>query len=323
MTVPSDLREAARRAVDRGLGFLETAVRPDGAWPSRMYDNLELEGPATVEHAPFVAALGALTLAACDAPRSRSIRSRSESFILRSMRPPGLWRYWPHLPNDIDSLSVCSQAMPRHPWILFGMNVAAMRAALDDRGRFGTWIAPPAGFAVADVDSVVNANAVGYLAFQGRNAQGARAAAWLAGLVADGREDGSSHYYPDALDLYDAMVRARARGVPAFRDLGETLADRIRARRGPDGFYGDTLRAARALSDLHILGVPPEGAELRLQVERILTRQRSDGGWPENLFWRGPLPPKPPTVGFASEALDTASCIEALARSIPSPATDG
>ena len=323
MTVPSGLREAARRAVDRGLGFLEAAVRPDGAWPSRMYDNLALEGPAAVEYAPFVAALGALTLAACDDPRSRSIRSRSEAFILRSMRAPGVWRYWPTLPNDIDSLSLCSQAAPRHPWMVFGMNLAAMRAALDDRGRFRTWIAPPAGSGFADVDSVVNANAVGYLAFQGRNAPGARAAAWLAGLLAEGSEEGSSHYYPDTLDLYDAMVRARRRGVPAFRDLGETLADRIRARRRPDGGYGDTLRAARALSALHILGVPPEGEELRSQIERILAPQGPDGGWPENLFWRGPLPPNPPSAGFASEALDTASCIEALARAIPSLATDG
>ena len=317
-TPPSRLKEAARGAVERGLGFLEAAIRPDGAWPSRMYQNLALEGPSEEETPPFVAALGALTLVVCDDPRSRSIRNRAGEFIVRSMRYPGVWRYWPTLPNDLDSFSLCSQAVSSHPWVLFGMNLALLRTARDERGRFRTWIAPPAESNIAD--SVVNANVVGYLASQGRSAPGEKAAAWLAGLVREGNAEGTSHYYPDVLDLYDAMARARQRGVPAFQELGVALADRIRARRAPDGGYGDTLRTARSLSALHLLGAPPEGEALWATVERVLARQRPDGSWPECLFWRGPPPPKPPYVGFASELLDTASCIEALIRSIPFPA---
>ena len=311
------LREAARDAVDRGLAFLEAAVRSDGAWTSRCYDNLELEGPAREEQAPFVAALGALTLAVCDDPGAAAIRERSGEFIVRSMSYPGVWRYWPRLPNDLDSLSICSTAIPWHPWVLFAKNVGCPSTVRDDRGRFRTWLTPPTDANVVDVDSVVNANVVGYLAFQGCNAPGERAAEWLAGLVREGSGEGSSHYYPDILDLYDAVARARHRGVPAFRDLGAPLADRIRARRGADDGYGDTLRTARALSALHILGAAPEGEDLWATLERILRRQRPDGSWPEHLFWRGPLPPRPPTVGFACEMLDTASCIEALVRSIP------
>ena len=317
--VPPRLREAARGAVDRGLGFLEASIHPDGAWPSRMYWNLDLTGDSEEETAPFVAALGALTLAACDDPRSRALRRRSGGFIVRSMRHPGVWRYWPHLPNDLDSLSLCSQAVPWHPWVLLGANLGCLGPAQDDRGRFRTWLAPPTGANSVDVDSVVNANVVAYLASQGRNAPGERAAAWLAGLVRDGNAEGTSHYYPDTVDLYDALARARQRGVPALQDVGATLADRIRARREPDGGYGDTLRTARALSALHVLGAPPEGEALWSTVERILCRQRPDGSWPECRFWQGPLPPDPPSVGFASAMLDTASCVEALVRSVPFP----
>ena len=315
---PSRLREAARGAVRRGLAFLDSAIRPDGAWPSRKYGNLDLEGAAEEELAPFVAALGALTLAACDDPGSRSIQQRSGEFIIRSMRYPGVWRYWPTLPNDLDSLSICSQAVPWHPWVMFGKNLGRLGAARDDQGRFRTWLAPPGESNPAD--SVVNANVVGYLASQGRNALGEEAAGWLAGLVTEGNAEGASHYYPDTVDLYDAMARARQAGAPVFQDLGAPLVDRLRARRTPDGGYGDTLHTARALSALHILGAPPEGEALWATVERLLRRQRSDGSWPECLFWQGPLPPNPPSEGFASEMLDTASCIEALVRSIPFPA---
>ena len=316
---PPRLREAARGAVDRGLGFLEASIRPDGSWPSWKYGNLELTGPAQEERAPFVAALGALTLAAGgDHPRARALRRRSGEFIARSMRYPGVWRWESGHAGDLDSLSLCSQAAPLHPWVLLGANLRVLRTVQDDRGRFATWLAPL--IEANNVDSVVNANVVGYLAFQRRNALGERAAAWLAGLVRDGNAEGTFHFYPDPLDLYDALARARRLGVPALQEVGGVLADRIHARRDPDGGYGDTLHTARALSALHLLGAPPEGEALWATVERILRRQRPDGSWPECLFSQGPLPPAPPTIGFACAMRDTASCVEALVRSIPFPA---
>ena len=224
---PSRLREAVRGAVDRGLGFLEASIRPDGAWPSRMYWNLELTGSAEEELAPFVAALGALTLAACADPRSQSLQNRSGEFIVRTMRHPGVWRYWPNLPNDLDSLSLCSQAVPWHPWVLFGMNLGCLPTAQDGRGRFRTWLAPSNEADGVDVDSVVNANVVGYLASQGRNALGERAAAWLAGLVREGNAEGSSHYYPDT----PGPVR---RSGPRPRAGRARVPGPRRGARGPD-----------------------------------------------------------------------------------------
>ena len=313
--IPARLGAAVRAAADRGLGYLEGAIRADGAWRSRKYGNLDLTGPGAGEYPPFVAALGALTLEACGGPRSRSLRDRSRKFITRTMSYPGTWRYGPEFPPDLDSLSVCSQAIRSHPCMLFGANLRILAAMRDERQRFRTWIARPDQANVAD--SVVNANVAGYLALLDRNDVGQPAAAWIAALIRDGRAAGSSHYYPDAIDLYDAVVRARARGVPAFADLAAPLVDRIRARRRADGGYGDTLRTARALSALHVLGAPPAGNDLWATCRRIVSRQRADGSWPEHCYWQGPPPPLPPSVGFGCAMLDTASCVEALVRSIP------
>ena len=312
--VPARRAGAVRAAVDRGLGYLEAAIRADGAWMARKYRTLDLTGPGVDEYPPFVAGLGALTLEACGDPRSQALRDRSRTFVARSMSYPGTWRYGPSFPPDLDSLSVCSQAVRSHPCMLFGTNLGLLAAGRDERGRFRTWIAPPGPSNVAD--SVVNANVAGYLALLGRNDVGRRAAAWIAGLIRDGGAAGSSHFYPDAIDLYDAVVRARARGVPAFADAAALLADRIRARRDADGGYGDTLRTARALSALYVLGAPPAGEALWVTCERLLSRQRPDGSWSEHRYWQGPWPPMPPTVGFGCAMLDTASCVEALVRSV-------
>ena len=303
---------AVRAALDRGLAFLEASIRADGAWESHIYDNLEMRGaPAATDYAPFVAALGMLSLEANGDPRARAISARSAEFLVRSMSYPGIWRYWEHLPPDLDSLSVCSQAISWHPWVMLGHNLRLLPAARDDLGRFRTWLAAPEER--NPPDSVVNANVVGYLASQGRHELAGKAAAWLAELVREGTAQGTSHYYPDVIDLYDAVTRARGCGAPAFRDLGPALVERIGARRAADGGYGDTLRTARALSALQLLGAAPEGAALEATLERILSRQRADGGWPEHCFWQGRLPPEPPSNGFGSEMLDTASCVEALA----------
>ena len=305
-------RAAVRAALDRGLTFLEASVRADGAWESHIYDNLELRGaPGATDYAPFVAGLGVLSLEASGEPRARALGARSAEFLVRSMSYPGTWRYWPHLPPDLDSLSVCSLAISWHPWVLAGHNLQLLPAARDQRGRFRTWLAAPEER--NPPDSVVNANLVAYLASQGRDDLGREAAAWLAELVREGAAQGASHYYPDVIDLYDAVTRARDYGVPAFQALGTALVERIGARRAADGGYGDTLRTARALSALQLLGAAPEGAALEATLERILSRQRADGGWPEHCFWQGRLPPEPPRDGFGSAMLDTASCIEALA----------
>ena len=281
-----------------------------------MYADAALAGrPLLEEEAPFSAALGVMALAVCDDPRAEAIRRRTRAFVVGAMAFPGRWRYWRHLPCDLDSLSVCSLAVAEHPWVLFGMNLRMLAAARDERGRFLTWAqAPPPGFANA-ADGVVNANALAYLATHGRHAPGERAAAWLVDVVEKDAAEAASHFYPSPIDLYAAMARARQHGVPAFAPADGLLARRTLALRRADGSYGDALRTARALTALAVLDALPKEDALARSVTWLLDAQRADGGWPSCVQWRGPPPPQPPTQGFRCDPLDAACCVEALVRS--------
>ena len=306
--------EAARSAIGRGLGFLETAVEPDGAWPSRLYENHDLTGPWNEERAPFAPAFGLVALAVCDDPRAEALRSRTRAFLFHHMEYPGVWRYWPNLPPDLDDTALCSLAAGPHPWLVFGRNVGPILSNRDREGRFLTWMLPHDGPDAAgndvsswnDVDSVVNANTIAWL---GNNPETEGAQRWIETLIEEHREEGSAPWYPCPMDIYVAVARASCIAKPVFARLRPALASRIIERRKTGGGFGDVLRTAQALSALDMLGGWEREESVRPSVERLIESQRPDGSWPECLAWlAGPL------GGIASEALTTACCIEALER---------
>ena len=304
-----------RNAIERGFDFLEETVDADGSWPSAMFMNPELTGTPRSERAPFVAALGCLSLRECPGPRSERLRERTRAYLLSIMEYPGVWRYWPSLPPDLDDTAVCSLAVGEHPWLALGHTLPTVYRKRDRKGRFRTWMAKGDGTSEwDDIDSVVNANVVVWL---GDRAQTAGAQRWLGTLLDGRREAGSSRYYPDPMDLYAALSRLgpEPTGVnDAFDGLGAVLAARILSCRDPSGNFGDEKRTAQALSALDRLQAWPAASEIARSVGYLLETQCDDGSWPSGLVWQGPPPPNPPSVGFASEALITAYCMESLAR---------
>ena len=304
-----------RNAVAHGFDFLETAVDADGAWPSALYPNLELAGTPGQERPPFVAALGQLSLCECPGPVSERLRGRTRAYLRSVMEYPGVWRYWPSLPPDLDDTAVCSLAVGPHVWLALGRTLPAVFRKRDREGRFRTWMGKGDDTSPwDDVDSVVNANVVVWL---GDREETGGAQRWLRTLIDDHREAGSSWYYPDPMDLYAALSRlgpAPAGVDDVFRGLGAVLGARIMSRRNPSGHFGDPQRTAQALSALDRLQAWPAASEVEPAVEYLLETQRADGSWPSGLIWQGPPPPRPPSAGFASEALITAWCVESLTR---------
>ena len=241
----------------------------------------------------------------------------TRAYLVDTMEYPGLWRYYRHLPQDLDSSTLCSLVIGNHPWILLERNVAAILANRDENGLFQTWILADdepdvvSTFRI-EADPVVNANVIAYL---GERPETREARHWLEGLVVEGKLDGTSKWYPDTASIYYAITRALMRVPSALDGLRPVLADRILGLRDGKGEFGNILQTAQAVSTLYNIG-SLEGIDAEHQALRFLDSQREDGSWPEllafgdqKLQW-GLVG----QVGHGSESVTTAFCIEALER---------
>ena len=310
--------EAARESIDRGLDFLESSIDENGAWPCIRFNTADPDIPRHFERPPFISALCALAIEPSNDVRAKTICSATRSYLAQTIEYPGFWRYYLHLPQDLDSSTLCSLAIGNHPWILLGRNVPRMLANRDDDGLFRTWLLDEdepdvvATFRI-EADPVVNANVIAYL---GDHPATRDAQEWLAALVKEGGLEGSSKWYPDTVAIHYAIARAMARAQPAALDqLRPVLAERILEQRDENGDFGNILQTAQAVSALNNIG-PLKGLDAKRQTERLIGSQREDGSWPEvlafgdqTLKWG-----KFGQIGHGSEAVTTAFCVEALER---------
>ena len=314
---PEALAKACRDSIRRGLDFLESDVDENGAWHCIRFSTADSGIPRHFERPPFVSAFCLLALEGCDDARARAICSRTRDYLADTIEYPGFWRYYRHLPQDLDSSTLCSLALGNHPWILLGRNVPRMLANRDGDGRFLTWVLEDGEPDVVsrfriEADPVVNANVIAYL---GDHPETSDARAWLEALLAEGRVEGSSKWYPDAAAIYYATTRAAVRVRPALDGLRPMLAERILSMHDDNGGFGNILQTAQAVSALYNIGSLERAGAERL-VERFIGSQREDGSWPELLAF-GDQTLKWGTVGqigHGSEAVTSAFCIEALER---------
>ena len=311
------LVEAARSSIRRGLDFLESTIDENGAWRCIRFNVANPDIPRHFERPPFVAAFCALALESCAEPRARAICAATRAYLADTIEHPGLWRYYRHLPQDLDSTSLCSMVIGAHPWILLGRNVPRILANRDEEGRFTTWVLAEDEPDVVttfriEADPVVNANVIAYL---GDHPETRDAQRWLEALVAEGNVEGASKWYPDRVATYYAASRAMVRARPALDQLRPVLADRILELGDDRGEFGNVLQTAQAMSALHNIG-RLDGIDARRQVEGLLALQHEDGSWPELLAF-GDQTLRWGTVGqigHGSEAVTSAFCIEALER---------
>ena len=311
------LAKAGRESICRGLVFLESTIDENGAWHCIRFNTADPDVPRHFEKPPFVSAFCVLALERCEEARAKAICTATQAYLVNTIEYPGLWRYYRHLPQDLDSTTLCSLVIGTHPWILLGRNVPQILANRDEKGRFMTWVLEEDEPDVVsrfrlEADPVVNANVIAYLGDcpETRDAQ-----RWLEALIADAKVKGSSKWYPDEVAIYYATARAVIRARPALDRLRPILADRILGLRDDKGDFGNLLQTAQAVSALDNVGCL-DRIDAKRQVERFTSSQREDGSWPELLAF-GDQTLKWGTVGqigHGSEAVTSAFCIEALER---------
>ena len=309
--------ETGRECIRRGLAFVASTITESGAWHCIRFNTANPEIPRHYERPAFVSALCALALEGSNEAHARQICTATRAYLVDTIEYPGLWRYYRHLPQDLDSTSLCSLVIGSHPWVLLGRNIPQILANRDEEGRFLTWILAEdepdvvSRFRI-EADPVVNANVIAYLGDrpETRNAQ-----RWLEGLVMDGRLENSSRWYPDTVAICYAISRAVMRAPTALARIRPVLAERILDLRDRQGNFATILQTAQAVSALYNIGslgtIDPEH-----HVDVLRHSQREDGSWPELLAF-GDQSAKwgiVGQIGHGSEAVTSAFCIEALER---------
>ena len=243
--------------------------------------------------------------------------ARTRAYLNDTMEYPGLWRYYRHLPADLDSTALGSLAIGNHPRILLGGNIPTILANRDEQGRFMTWVLAEGEPDVVsrfriEADPVVNANIIAYL---GNHPGTTQARAWLEAMITEDELADASKWYPDRVTAYYATSRAMIRARPALDHMRCVLAERTLALRDGNGEFGDILQTAQAISALYNAG-SLDRIDARREVQRFIGAQREDGSWPELLAF-GDKALKWGVMGqfgHGSEAVTSAFCIEALER---------
>ncbi len=308
---------AGRDSIRRGLAFLESTIDKNGAWHCIRFNTADSDIPRHFERPPFVSALCVLALESCNEARAKAMRTATKRYLSDTIEYPGFWRYYSHLPQDLDSTALCSLVVGNHPWIILGRNVPRILENRDEQGCFSTWVLEEYEPNVVsrfrlESDPVVNANVIAYL---GDCPETKDAQRWLEALIAGDSLEGTSKWYPDTVAIYYAIARAVVRVQPALDQLRPILADRIRGLGDKSGGFGNVLQAAQAVSALYNVG-SLESIDAKRHVERFMNSQREDGSWPELLAFGDQFLKWGAVgrIGHGSEAVTSAFCIEALGR---------
>ena len=314
---PAALVKAATECVRRGLVFLESAIDENGAWHCIRFNTADANIPRHFEKPPFISAFCALALESSKQAQAKALCTATKVYLASTIEYPGLWRYYRHLPQDLDSTTLCSLVIRAHPWILLRRNVAPILANRNEEGCFLTWILDEdepdvvSTFRI-EADPVVNANVIAYL---GDRPETRDAQKWLKTLLKKGDLENTSKWYPDPAAICHAITRAVKLARPALNKLHPTLLDHIQGLYGEKAEFGNILQTAQAVSALYDIG-SLETIDTKRQVERLISSQREDGSWPELLAF-GDQSMKWGTfgnIGHGSESVTTAFCIEALER---------
>ncbi|MBH8560010.1 prenyltransferase/squalene oxidase repeat-containing protein [Hymenobacter negativus] len=331
-------------AIAQGLDYLHQHQYPNGEFCSYFAPDAAMQEWCVHDSCIFPTALVANSLLSlAQHPQAEEMLTRTTGFLQYHMNRGGLWHHFTGLhpmrdplPLDMDDTACVSALLQaRGVDCPTPTNVPLLLANRNRQGLFYTWfvargwnanrthwritlprLARPLRNLLlwrsveatpGDVDPVVNANALYYL---GDIPETQPVIAWLLRLIAEHQEAGCDKWYPDPHVVYYFLSRNYSRGITQLEPARQPVIDRIVAAARPDGRLGNTvLDTALAICTLLNWGAQPP--ELRPAVQFLLGAQQAHGEWPRWLVYYGGAKK---LVGWGSEEMTTAFCLEALAR---------
>lgn len=308
-----------RRAIEKGVAFLESTQLPSGEIPIEISLTPEMTEDCSRQPCVFPTALAARALSL--APSAARVQARALDFLQREMSGDGLWRHpsselAEHFdtPLDLDDTSIASAALATAGRPVPN-NQPILLAHRERSGLFRTWIVrwwrDPFRMwrfffyrhtgEVHDVDAVVNANVVIYL---GDREETRPAIEHMLAVLRSHREMQSTIWYGSRFIVWYFFSLALREIVP---EAGEMIMPRVEAAT-PVNALELALRASTLLLWNRVPDLGP-----------LIEAQLPSGAWPRAGFYhmgRRRLEPHPKPPWWGSEALTTLFAVEALSRRI-------
>ena len=332
-------------AIARGLAYLQQHQYPNGEFCAYCSPDAPMQTWCLPDSSIFPTSLIANSLLfLAEYPATDEILKQVAAFLQYQMNPGGLWNHFTvlhHLrhtcPLDMDD-TVCVSKFLRARGFDYPYpgNVPLLLANRNRRGLFYTWFSlrlrwqtnrtywrvtlPELWHPVRtlkfwlgcecsrqDVDGVVNANVLYYL---GDIPETQPIITWLLRIIEERQETNCDLWYRDAHMVYYFFSRNYFDGITKLEPARQPVIDRILAAAKPDGRLGETVvdTALAVCALLNWRATPPE---LDSAIEFLLRAQQQPGEWPRWLVYYGG--PKQ-LIGWGSEEITTAFCLEALAR---------
>lgn len=332
-------------ATARGLAYLQQHQFPNGEFAVYCAADAPMQGWTRPDSSVFPTALiASCLLPVAGLPQVDEMLTRATHFLRYQMNHGGLWNHFTELhryrylcPLDVDD-TACVSALFRARGLDCPVptNVPLLLANRNSQGLFYSWfllrprwvnnrtywrvtlpelLRPVQSILFwygveasrNDVDGVVNANALFYL---GDITETQPVIAYLLRIIAENKEADCDLWYRDPFFVYYFFTRCYHAGITKLEPLRTPIIARILAQAQPDGRLGHTLAdtAWAVCSLLNLCSHPPE---LAAAVHYLLQAQQPSGEWPRWLLYYGG--PKL-LMGWGSEEMTTAFCLEALAR---------